>query len=808
MTLREYLILRGPEMRALKSIVLVILLSCFLIAQLCKAQLADKTPAQSRFDYHMHVISTGNAYQRVQAIPILAGIDDSRVVPALMDLLKDEDRGVRTYAAHQLARLADKRSADALASALTDPWGNVRMYAAEGLAKIGGDKHVPELVAAVINSLPDTHQLEFRTWSLVAMLESLGKLCSKAPPEILALLTRIRADQQISQDWWRFYAAVARCLGQIGDKAAYDQLQQVRKALEANYQNYGTWYAVRKALAAIDPDNMPFNRQAADILNRARPGMISDEYRHATWVQPLVRLGTQAIPDIEWALRFEDEQNNERVRVAAEALGQIGGAEAAKVLRQYIERQLSQNGETRATKTQEYTVAMERLSSQQAQTRLARRRGYPVRMAMVALLQAEPQRQTVKEVLSLLPALNDFDQEYFVRSTFHAKPETIPQETRVFLYSSIVLVQRKQSPFGSYAPSAAAKFLGQIGGEEAGRALSEALLKSEDARVREATARALGGIKGYDAIPILVKASTLADPPIGAIAEAMAAIGDKRALPALENLQSREPLRQADRICIAAALARLGRNYERNAAIVREALPDSLELAQWLHDTKTIKAVAAFVEDQQEHTRQRAISTLEAMGTKEAFDALRRFIDLQRITDLQWLEQLSAAVSRMAEEVGNNSAEDYYAEVAAVSSTVRGWFVITAMAQPPPEAHDTYELVKRRAELARKVWIAEASRRLDLAAQREREIWQYDIPEQAIRAVRDIFAPELVAVLRRIVRESQAKVSFHGGDKTVEFYHLRSLAAEVLTEKTGRPYSFIDVDGRTHPGGWNPSREK
>ena len=790
-------------MAALKTTFLIALFSVFLAGRTDPAQLQ---PAQSNFDELMQRIRTGNAYQRTEAIPAFARIDDIRVVLVLMDLLKDEDSMVRTYAAQELARLADKRSTEALATALTDPSGNVRMYAAEGLAKIGDDKHVPQLVAAIINSLPETDQAEFRTWSLVAMLESLGKLASKAPPEIVALLTRIHAGQQISQDWWRFYAAVARCLGQIGDKAAYDQLQQARRFLEANYQDYNAWYAVRKALADIDPDNMPFNRPAADILNRAGPGMTSDEHRHTMWIRPLVELVTQAVPDIEWALRFEDEQNNERTRVAIEALGQIGGVEAAKVLRQYIERLLSQNVETRVAKTQLYT--MDRVSSQQPQIQSARRRGYPLRMAMVALLQAEPKKQTVEELLSFLPALDDFEQEYFIRGTFQAKPETIPQEIKVFLYSRILLIQQKQVPSGSYAPCASAKFLGQIGCEEAGQALSEALLKSEDAMIREAAARAFAGIKDYDAIPTLIKATVLTNPPIGAIAAAMGTINDKRALPCLENLQSREGLQQTDRLCIAAALARLGKDYDQNAAIVRKALPDSLELAQWLHDTKTIKAVTAFVEDQQEYTRQRAISTLEAMGTKESFDALTRFIDVERIADPRRLEQLSAAASRMAGELGNDSAKDYYAEIVTVSRAVQGWFQMTAMAQPPPERRGNYELVKQRAALARKVWLVEATHRLDLAAKEEGDNFQYDIPIEAIRVVEDIFAPELVPVLQRIVRESQAKVSFHGKNKMVEFYYVRSLAAEILSKKTGRPYSFIDADGRTHPGGWNPSHEQ
>ena len=50
-------------------------------------------------------------------------------------------------------------------------------------------------------------------------------------------------------------------------------------------------------------------------------------------------------------------------------------------------------------------------------------------------------------------------------------------------------------------------------------------------------------------------------------------------------------------------------------------------------------------------------------------------------------------------------------------------------------------------------------------------------------------------------------MDFHGKRSIVRHYHVRSQAARILTEKTGQPYTFVDVDGRTHPGGWNPSQD-
>jgi hypothetical protein len=261
-----------------------------------------------------------------------------------------------------------------------------------------------------------------------------------------------------------------------------------------------------------------------------------------------------------------------------------------------------------------------------------------------------------------------------------------------------------------------------------------------------------------------------------------------------------------DRLWIAAALARLGKDYERNAAVVRKALPASLEQAEWLHDTETIRAVAAFVEDEA-YTGERAISTLEAVGTEEAFEALTGHIDVNEIITPRRLQEHCAAAARMAEKLGNES-ENYYAEIATVSQAVPGWFEIHQLERPRPEARDSYETVKRHMALARRLWIAEATQRLDLAAKENRLQAQSSISGGAVRAVSGIFGPELAPSLKRIAGESRDKVSFHGKYRMVDFYIVRSLAAKILTERTGQKHTFIDADGRTHPGGWDPSQER
>ena len=773
-------------MRTLKRISRVILLCVFLVGPGGDVRPAQSAEPQDSFDELMRVIRTGNAYQRQQAIPTFAHSDDPRVVPVLIDLLKDSNPGVRTYAAQQLDRLADRRSTEALAAALGDSNGNVRNFAAQALGKIGSEEHVPALVAAVMDNLPDPNQTWIRIWPSWAALEAIGTLSSEAPPEIMRLLRRISDGKKIAdEDWWRLLEGVVRCLGQIGDREAWKELQRVNRVLSRGYQDYKTWYAVRKALAAINPEQTTFDRPAADILNSFHTGKITEEGIRHRWLKPLVKLGSQAVEDLEWSLRFKRSPDRGRKMLALDALGEIGGASAAKILRQYIRR-----------------LSDSRKPNRQSQ----RSSDYLLRRAMLALLKADPTTGTAGQVAEFSQTMNGSYREHLMRDVLRCTPDKIPTQTTVLLYETVLLAHKHAGTSGLDTSSITAQLLADVGGRQAGTVLSRVLLGPDHATIRRAAARALGTIKGYDPVPTLIEASRMPRMPVDVIAEAMGRRNDRRATSALQDMAGREQLSRHARLWIAAALARLGTDYDRNAAMVRQALPASLDQAKWLGDTETINAVAVLVETEG-YAGQHAIATLEAIGSEEAFEALRKSVDLERAIAPRRLHQLSTATARMAEKLGHDS-RDYYAGISTVTEAVPGWFEIHQQPQPLPWDRSSYEAVENSPALARKLWATEAYRRLDLAAKKGKEGWESNITEQALWAVEKIFAPELVPVLERIVRESRARVQFHGKYSMVYFYRVRSIAAKILTERTGRQYTFVDVDGRTHPGGWNPSKEE
>ena len=239
-------------MRSHRTISLIMLL-CVLAAGRCMAQGAGAKPAPSRFNELMDRIRNGNAYQRANAIPALASTGDEAVVGVLIDLLKDADSTVRTNAAQQLGLLTDEIIADALAGAINDPYPRVPLFAARGLAKTGTAKHAPALTKAIMDNLPEASHPQNLTISMRAMLEALGVLSAKTPPEIISLLSEIKEDEEIGQSWWWFYEAIAQCLGRIQNPAACDELKRVDKVLSSGHQDYRTWYAVGKVAGSKRP---------------------------------------------------------------------------------------------------------------------------------------------------------------------------------------------------------------------------------------------------------------------------------------------------------------------------------------------------------------------------------------------------------------------------------------------------------------------------------------------------------------------------------------------------------------------------
>jgi len=210
-----------------------------------------------------------------------------------------------------------------------------------------------------------------------------------------------------------------------------------------------------------------------------------------------------------------------------------------------------------------------------------------------------------------------------------------------------------------------------------------------------------------------------------------------------------------------------------------------------------------------------ATFTLAAIGTAEALEALTARVDLERINDLDHIRHVSAAALQIAEELKHPARERWVTVnwIEEVVSRLVGRTMRLSQQGPLREetdevGPDALKIIERDPALARKMWIGGINWCLNRAPAEVSGSSLFGIQARAVRLAELIFAPELVPGLERLARECTTTKDFRGRKAIVKYYNVRSMAAKVLTKKTGQVYTFVDVDGRTHPGGWDPSQDE
>ncbi|MBN1344847.1 MAG: HEAT repeat domain-containing protein, partial [Phycisphaerae bacterium] len=573
-----------------------------------------------------------------------------------------------------------------------------------------------------------------------------------------------------------------------------EDLSKLDDDLRLSLQDYEAWHAIRRALSVVAPQELPFDRPAARILASFWGGKISSDGIRTRYVEPLAALGPPAIADLDWSLRFEGAPNifhdRGRKELALQSLARIGGPDSAKAIRSYLHhiKLFQPNGKTPHPES------------------------YLAKSASQALLQVDPTDETLDEVSALLrrhPV--SYEREMFFARVLRAPATEMATKTKLMLCKRVLTPPEEVFTWSESTSKTCIQALARIGGPEAGQILAGLLFIDPEVanlrrwwgcarNARSNAARALATVQDFDAVTPLVRAAdTISDQSILAIvAWALGERGDPLAVPALQRIASIDEASAPLRTEAAAALIRLGVDYDRNAAIVRDALPDSLPRAVHLRDPQSVTAVAGYLYDK---PRQRqAADVLAAIGTREALTALQKAAASGLDLDPNWLIYLNTAAARLSKTLGD-PCEQQYAEVALVVETVLDWFKMWQTLGPLPGLRAPSATVMRHAELARKVWIKEVSRRLDRAANPDTAQYETDVPPQAIGAIMPMYSPELIPALERIVAEHPPMVV--GDGKTERKSHpLRSFAAKLLTDKTGKPHTFIDVDGQPRPGGW------
>ena len=91
----------------------------------------------------------------------------------------------------------------------------------------------------------------------------------------------------------------------------------------------------------------------------------------------------------------------------------------------------------------------------------------------------------------------------------------------------------------------------------------------------------------------------------------------------------------------------MGKDYEKNAELLRKSLPASYEPMTLLNDAKTINILVDVIQSEAEYGP--ALKTLEIMGSREVLTGLDRLIKQDKISNLIKYREITSTAARISD---------------------------------------------------------------------------------------------------------------------------------------------------------------
>jgi HEAT repeat protein len=591
----------------------------------------------------------------------LGEIGDARAVEALIEALKDEDRGVRERSIDALVKIAKKDLGvvDKLIKALKDEDSDVRRGIAEVLDKIGLEpRNYEERILYYIAKQNWYECVEMGSFAVEFLIERLKDKDSYVRENVAWALGEIGDSRAVDaliealkDEDSDVRSSVAEALGELGWKPRND------KERVLYYIAKGDWYecvkmgsfAVKFLIERLkDEDSYVRKRvawalgeigdtRAMDALIKALKDEDSDIRENVAWA--LGKIGdSRAVDALIEALRDEDKYVRSSV---AEALGEIGwepGSDKERVL-YYI-----------AKWDWDKCVKMGGVAVEFLIERLKDKDSYVRERVAWALGEIGWRPRNDEERVLYYIAKGDWD-ECVKMGSFAVEflIERLKDEDRDILWENIdvrknlidALVKIAKKDLGvvdkliralkdedSYVRSSVAWALGEIGDTRAVDALIEAL-KDEDSDVRENVAWALGKIGDSRAVEALIEAlkdesSYVREKSIDALVKIA-----KKDLGVVDKLIKALKDEDSDvRKSVAWALGEIGDSRAVDALI--EALRDEdsviriivAEALGKIGDARALEALIEALKDEDSDVRKSVACALGKMGDSRAVEAL------------------------------------------------------------------------------------------------------------------------------------------------------------------------------------------
>jgi len=238
-------------------------------------------------------------------------MSDSSKIEKLIQDLKDRSRSVRQHATEELGKIGDERAVEPLIEVMNEDEIFVSIKAAKALGEIGGDRAVEALVKTMKE---DTRSFEYSEYMQqykddVWVAQEAARALAKGKLAFEPLIKIVKEG-----DYWGF---VAEALGERGDVRAIEPLIKALRYGNIRCRQalikFGS-RAFKPLVKALKDPNATVRKYAVELL-----GTLDN----ARAVKPLIGA-------------LKDEEADVRQQAALE-LNKIGGEEAEKVVKTYIE---------------------------------------------------------------------------------------------------------------------------------------------------------------------------------------------------------------------------------------------------------------------------------------------------------------------------------------------------------------------------------------------------------------------------------------------------------------------------------------
>ena len=476
----------------------------------------------------------------------------------------------------------------------------------------------------------------------------------------------------------------------------------------------------------------------------------------ADQVNQMVALGESVIPVLKDVLSYPREEN--RKIVAIRTLVKFGDAKSIEILKS--------------------SLAIKNVSI--------------MNEVISGLLSINHDDAAMDEMAAMIAKLDQFQQERAVRIVSETE---IPVSSKMRFYSHY-------DAFTPYGKGAVLRSLGKIESKDSFEQLSAIFLKETN---NGFAADQLTHMTGFDPCPVFLSAFKAGQMEPELIMGA-AIRGCKDAVPYLEDLKTgkKESYVKSLPTLAAAALARLGKDTGKNTDLVIAALKDPkpdyyvYKAAGLLNDD----AIAHLLMEQlnaataSKETYDLAGNILQALGSSSNTTAAKLLRDnINSLPTAIW-DKVGDALVNLGTSIGDNAVKAdgeglkgtmYYTSIEYWAAAFPGQTPAIVKAKA-----DAIEFLKKTPSLFPKLF---SQNRYGQTVQ--------GYNRYAVELAVEAWTPKATPIFEQLIRTDQSKIQVYDPEtKTrTEHYRLREELAKLLTEKTGKVYTYVDCDGKTKKPG-------